>query len=314
MQTTLEPTVTNRDVEIIRYVHRYRLLKSRSHIVPLFGGSLHVLRRVKKLTEYGHLFSLPGRRPDQEAAYALGNKGSDLMASKFGAPRPKVDWPSQNRTLTVRHVEHTLFIADLMVAIELSCRQNRRVRYISPEEILEKYAPTSTRAKSRKVGGRPFEWRATVRQGEWRGTHYIEPDWMFGLEVAGSDEPNFFFLEADRGTMSVKPRREGNLDKSSIFKKMLLYWSSWQPKSASQRNAFEERFGIRNIRTLFAISTGARGAIRLEECIKANEFFGSGSSGTGLFLFAKKEVLLEAPDILRAPLMSGRRKEKTLVG
>ena len=310
MASTYFPT--GRDVEIIRYVHRYRLLKSRSHILPLFGESEHVLRRLQKLTEHGYLFRLPSRRPHEQAVYALGNKGSDLMASHFGAPRPKVDWPSQNRTITERHVEHTLFIADLMVAIELACGDG--VRYVSPEEILERYAPERTRNKAHEVGGKPFRWRIQVREGEWHGSHFIEPDWMFGLDIDGAPEPSFFFLEADRGTMSVKPTREGNLDKSSLFKKMLQYWSSWQPKSTSQRNAFEERFGIQNIRTLFALSTGARGAIRLEECMKANEFFGSGSGGTGLFLFAKKETLLEAPDILRAPLLSGRRKEKTLLG
>ena len=95
---------TARDIEIIRYVHSYRLLKSRSHLVALFGGSMHILRRLQKLAQYKYLYPL-SRKPAEEAVYAIGNAGADLLAHLFREPRPRVDWTAQNKTLTQKHVD-----------------------------------------------------------------------------------------------------------------------------------------------------------------------------------------------------------------
>ena len=304
---------TQRDIEIIRYVHSYRLLKSRSHLVALFGGSTHILRRLQKLARYKYLYPLP-RRPAEEAVYAIGNAGADLLAREFREPRPRVDWTAQNRTLTQKHVEHTLLIADVMIRIELACRGRENIRFISPEEILAKYAPKSTRLKAKHVGGKPFLWSVPlVYMGAWVGEKSIEPDRMFGIAFQDpSKETNWFFLEADRGTMVVKPQK-GNLHKSSIFKKQLQYWASWVTTPPAKANLYNERFGIHDIRTLFVLDTRARGELRLNKCIEANKHFSKGR-GTGLFLFTKAETLLEAPDILEAPFVSGQGKTRRLIG
>jgi hypothetical protein len=132
---------------------------------------------------------------------------------------------------------------------------------------------------------------------------------MFGLDRLGDNQdPNWFFLEADRQTMPVK---SNNLNRSSIFKKQLQYFESWNEGNSS--NLFEQQFGIRHIRTLFVLSTGYAGNKRLKRCIEVNKHFYDGD-GTGLFLSTNIESLLSAGDILTAPLSSGRGTEKTLLG
>lgn len=303
-------TPTERDIEIIRYVHSYRLLRSRSHLVELFGGSLHILRRLQKLAHYKYLNPLP-RRPHEETVYAIGNAGADLLSRRFGEPRPKVDWTAQNRSLTEKYAEHTLLISDVMISIEIACREREGVRFISPEEILSEYAPQTTRQEARRVGGKPFLWSVPIVYKGWRGEKSIEPDRMFGIAFEDSNkDTEWFFLEADRGTMVVKPQT-AHLHKSSIFKKQIQYWASAVP--APKENLYTKHFGIRDIRTLFVLATGARGDLRLNKCIEANKHFSNGQ-GTGLFLFTKIETLLEAPDILEARLISGRGEIRNLIG
>lgn len=291
--------LTGRDIEIIRAVERHRLLRSRSHIVPLFGGSLHVLRRLQKLTHHRYLYRLAGR-PYEEGIYAIGDKGSDLLNRRFNRPRPKVEWPAQNKTLTERHVEHTLLIADILVGIELACQNVSDVRYLDADSILERSASARVKERMRAVGGRPLHWRVRVRDGEWQGNTSIEPDGLFGIERSGKN--SYYFLEADRATMSVIPERP-RLDRSSIFKKMLQYWASWE-KDASGQNLISRHFGIADVRTLFVLATGARGNVRLERCLEANRHFYNGR-GTGLFLFTKEEAICNRTGVLRAPLITG---------
>ena len=297
-----------RDVEIIRYVRRYRLLRSRSHILPLFGGSRYLLRRLKQLYDHKYLYRLPNRRPHEEAVYAVGNAGADLLKNRLGWPRPSVDYTQQNRRLGPRFIEHTLFVADIMVAIELACRRCNDVRFISQHEIIEERAPRATRDQHWTVGGHPLRWPVSFGYESWSGRKSIEPDQMFGIATEDREEPNWFFIEADRQTMPVK---SANMNRSSIFKKLLQYFQSWD--SESESNRFEEQFGVQNVRVLFVLSTGYEGEKRLQRCLQVNKHFFDGD-GTGLFLFVKAETLLESDDILTCPLTSGRGQQKTLIG
>ena len=307
--------LTDRDIEIVRFVERFRLLRSRSHIVPLFGGSTHVLRRLQKLRKNQYLYELPGREPNEEAVYAIGNVGADLLNAEFNLPRPKVDYTQQNKTLGMRFIEHTLLVSDIIVAIILATRCRDDVRYISQEEIFREWAPRETRSKRYKVGAHPFRWRVKFSYKERTYRKSIEPDHIFGLAFPGQErKPNWFFLEADRQNMPVKSR---NMNRSSIFKKQLQYWESWQDNTWTETNLFKKHFGVSNIRTLFVLDTGYQGRQRLNRCIEVTRHFeeqAKGGEGMGLFLFANAETLLDADDILNAPLVSGRGDEKILLG
>lgn len=305
--------LTKRDIEILRYVERHRLLRSRSHLVPLFGGSLHILRRLQKLTAERYLYRL-SRRPHEEAVYAIGDKGSDLLHRRFGTPRPKVKWTAQNRTLTEHHVAHTLLIADVIVGVEFACRCRPDLRFVSAAEVIERHASRRVQSEAKEVGGRPLRWRVQVRDGAWSGTGSIEPDGLFGIEHASRQtggKTDWFFLEADRGTMSVIPEQP-RFDRSSLFKKMLQYHASAQKRLDGQ-SLTERLFGLPSVRTLFVLATGASGRVRLERCIEANRHFQAGR-GTGLFLFAESSAVLRATDVLASAITMGTGKETTLGG
>jgi hypothetical protein len=268
-----------------------------------------VLRRLKKLYENKYLYRLPGRTPYEQAVYGIGNKGADLLNTEFDLPRPNVDYTQQNKTLGPRFIEHTLLVADIVVNIILAARGREDVRYISQEEVLEEWAPKKTRQQHFKVGGRPFRWRVKFKYDGKTYRKSIEPDHFFGLDPADGREVNWYFLEADRQNMPVE---SGNMNRSSILKKQLQYFKSWKGKPSSNGNLLDSHFGISNVRTLFALATGYRGTKRLQKCIEANRHFRDGD-GTGLFLFANVETILEADDSLAAPLVSGRGDEKTLI-
>lgn len=300
--------LTDRDIEIIRQVERFRLLRSRDHIVPLFGGSKHILRRLQKLTENKYLYRLPERENNEQAIYAVGNAGANLLSERFDLPRPKVDYTQKSKDLGGWFIDHTLLVADIMVAIMQSARARDDICYISREEILMKWASEERRKQRFQVGEKPFRWWVSFSH---EGSDYrkgVEPDHMFALELP-DDRTEVFFLEADRQNMPVET---SDMDRSSILKKLLQYWESWQTPPFGDTNLFEEHFGIPNIRTIFALFTGHRGDKRLNRCIEANKRFFDGD-GTGLFLFANVETLLEADDILTAPLISGRGTEKLLI-
>ena len=291
---------TERDIAIVRRVHSHRLLRSRDHLVRLFGGSENILRRIQLLTKHKYLYTLK-RRQHEQAIYGLGNRGSDLLLERFGIPRPKVDWSAQNRDLKPRHIEHTLLIADIVVSVELACRQRRDIEYIPPEEILDG-APQITRSKQMKVGENPLSMRTRVwYRNEWsmRG---LTSDWLFGLRFPNTDDEVYFFLEADRGTMSVVAQ---NLSKASIIKKQLVYYHAWKKDRETRSSLYEKLFGIPDIRTLFVVDTGFSSTKRLQSFIEASKLITDGR-GTGLFLFVTKASLLNTDNILNVPLLNGR--------
>ena len=309
-ETTVPFRLTNRDVEIIRAVETHGLLRSRAHLWPLFGGSRHVSTRLKALTEASYLARLKGKAHEQ-AIYALGKQGGKLLRDRFAWPMPNAsNWAERYRRLTERHVEHTLLVADVLTGVEVACRARDGMRYVSKAEIIERYASEIVKRKAHEVNGKPMQWDVRVSSGEWRGRTRIEPDGVFGIEHQDTGKTSWFFLEADRGTMPVKPQRP-RLDRSSLFKKMLQYQSSWL-KDADGQNLTGRAFGLPDVRTLFALATGARGRVRLETCLEANRYFRNGK-GHGLFLFANRHTLLEADDILDALLVNGMGQEQTLM-
>src|SRR5687767_11991783 len=127
--------LTERDIAIIRYIHKHRFLRS-THIRKLIGGSPDtVLRRLQLLFHHGYL-DRPRAQIDyyrsgsQPIVYGLGNKGAKELKQRFGLEPDKVDWTSKNRTVNRFYLEHTLAVADVMVAVELACQNSNQARLI----------------------------------------------------------------------------------------------------------------------------------------------------------------------------------------
>jgi len=243
-----------------------------------------ITRRLRELYDAGYVdrpkaqmlaMAYADKRP---MVYALGNAGADLLADRFQLRLPDVYWTEKNRRVKERFVEHTLGIADFMVAMELACRAAGNIEIIPRETILAA-SPTNTRRREY-----PFRWQTRVHwSGEWQELAIV-PDAVFGLHYTDRPEGKnkaFFFVEIDRGTMPITRR---DLKQTSFARKLHSYADTFE------RKLHTEQFGIKNFRVL-TVTTGRERVKNMQEAFQAEV---GDSAPAGLFLFAEKGRAPEA--------------------
>ena len=271
--------LTERDHEIIRLVHRHRFLRSHQ-IVALIGGSPQPLsRRLQRLFHHGYL-----ERPraqlqyyecggSQTIAYGLGNKSCSLLQLN------PASWGEKNRAIGRMYLAHALLVSDVMVSLELACRQ-RGIRLVYEDEL---HLPVEA----------PLLWRVKIRDGTRLG---VIPDRVFALEYADQKrqvQRVYYLLEADRGTMPVI--RSG-LTQTSFYRKLIAYEATWTQK------IHQRRLGIHRFRVLAVTTVAARVKSLLEACSQLKR-------GHGLFLFADRTVLEK--DLFSAVWRRGKSSDTT---
>ena len=253
--------LTERDLEIIRLIHRHRFLRSHQ-IVMLIGGSAQQLaRRLQWLFHHGYLerpraqLQYYERHGSQSIVYGLGNKSGSLLQLH------PAEWGEKNRAIGRMYLAHALLVSDVMVALELACHQHG-VRLLHEDELnLPVVAPLS--------------WRVKLRDGTKLG---VIPDRVFALEYTDQDnevQRVYYFLEADRGTMPVIREK---LTQTSFYRKLLAYEATWANK------VHQRHLGIHRFRVLTVTTSAARVKSLLEACSRLQR-------GHGLFLFADESVL-----------------------
>jgi DNA-binding Lrp family transcriptional regulator len=272
--TTVAPTqLTERDRQIIRLVHQHRFLRSHQIIALLGGSPQQVSRRLKLLYHHGYLerpraqLQYYERGGSKSIAYCLGNKGGALLKQELGIAVHPDSWDEKNHVIGRVYFEHALFVADVMVAIELACRKRDGIKLLYEDQL----ALRSER--------QPFQWRVKTPGGIKLG---IIPDRVFALEYTDqNDQPQrvHFFLEADRGTMPVV--RSG-LTQTSFYRKLLAYEATWTQK------IHQRHLGIHRFRVLTVTTIAARVKSLLDACSQLKR-------GHGLFLFADRTVLEKDP-------------------
>lgn len=288
--------VTKRDLAIIELVYRYRLLNS-EHVVALVEGSSQVIRRGLQLLYHARYLDRPRVQvgefhrtlKPEPMVYALGNKGADLLAEYLGLPRRRIDWTAKNREIRGTFLRHTLMLAGILVAFEVSCRRHGNVRLVPWEEILDEKCPPETRKRKR-----PETWWVRIPGLE---EHAITPDAIFGLHYL--DRPkgrnhSYFFLEANRGTMPVKRR---TLAQAAIFRKLLLYHATAVQKLHTRR------FGFKTFRVLTVAASPDR--VRITSMIGATQEL---DSLERIFLFADEGSVLSG-DALSHQWLHGKKDE-----
>ena len=284
--TTVAPTqLTERDRQIIRLVFRHRFLRSHQIIALLGGSPQQVSRRLKLLYHHGYLerpraqLQYYERGGSRSIAYGLGNKGGALLKQELGIAVHPDSWDEKNHVIGRVYLEHALFVADVMVAIELACRKRDGIRLLHEDQL----ALHSER--------QPFQWRVKTQNGIKLG---VIPDRVFALEYTDQNaQPQrvYFFLEADRGTMPVV--RSG-LTQTSFYRKLLAYEATWTQK------IHQRHLGIHRFRVLTVTTIAARVKSLLEACSQLKR-------GHGLFLFADRTVLEK--DLFSAVWRRGKSSE-----
>ena len=236
--------VTARDTEILRMVNRHRFLCSQQ-IADLVGGSRQqVLRRLQALYHHGYV-ERPACQIDYyhegvsgSIAYGLASRGAAHLRRVDDTPFSSLDWTSRNRSVKRLFLEHALMVSDIMVALELACRQRGDLRLLIEHEIPLPAATRNERA--------PFQWPVTGSGKEKLG---VIPDRVFALEFGDKGERILCFLEADRGTMPVQRAKH---QASSIARKLHAYALTW--KTGIHRT----RFGISRVRVLTVTTSESR--------------------------------------------------------
>src|ERR1017187_7140177 len=253
--------LTERDKKIIRLIHRHRFLRSHQ-IIALIGGSAQNLsRRLQWLFHHGYLerpraqLQYYERSGSQTIAYGLGNKSGSLLQLNPAA------WGEKNRGIGRIYLAHALLVSDVMVALELACRQ-RGIRLLHEDEL---NLPVEA----------PLHWRVKIRDGTRLG---VIPDRVFALEYADQKrqvQRVYYLLEADRGTMPVVRQK---LTQTSFYRKLLAYEATWTNK------VHQRHLGIPRFRVLTVTTIAARVKSLLEACSQLKR-------GHGLYLFADQSVL-----------------------
>lgn len=282
--------LTKRDRDILRHVHRHRFLRS-SHLAALIGGSpQQLLRRLRLLYHHGFLerpraqIDYYHRGGSRCLAYGLGNQGAALMQQE----RTRSDWSAKNATIGRLFLEHALMVSEVMVALEVACRRNGRVRLLIGEDI-PLPAETSRQCE-------PFQWSVTLANRTKLG---VIPDRVFALEFL--DQPKdrnlvLCFLEADRATMPVARR---TLSRSSFYRKLLAYEATWT------QDLHRSRFGFQRFRVVTVTSGPQRVNSLVETCQRLER-------GQGLFLFTDLHSFQASPDVLAGEWRSGHGGNATL--
>ncbi len=276
--------LTSRDVEILKCFLRHRFLRS-DHIVALSTGSKQqVLRRLQRLFHHGYL-ERPTCQIDyyhsgsRRIAYGLDNKGAAWLKRELSLPHYKLDWKQKSQVGRL-FLEHALFVSDIMVAVELGCRNRKNIRLLSADDL---HIPNMHE---------PFQWQVEISHRQKIG---VIPDRVFGLEFNGKQ--SWYFVEADRGTM---PITRGNLGQTSFQRKLLAYEATWS------QNIHGARFGWQRFRVLTVTSSSQRVQGIKEAC----QFL---KHGHGLFLFLDAASLAKHDDILTIPWHTCRtEKQETL--
>ena len=275
--------ITERDIAILQAIARHRFLRS-THLATLFAEApgAKIVRRLHKLYHNGYL-----DRPRTQIDYhlqgggskpivcGLTNRGERLLAEHTGSN------PKRRDTKATRlFLDHTLEVADFMVALERSCQVRGDIRLIYPEEIL---ANASEKVKGQR---NPFMWETRVRWGGEEHRIHVAPDKVFGLEMRDGSS-RFYFLEADRGTMPVA---RSDLRRTSLLRKFLSYGATHHDRTHSHR------FGFGHFQVLFVVPSNDRAASCIETCRDC----GTGSGNRGLLLFSTHANLTDQASVLES--------------
>lgn len=281
--------ITERDLAIVRFVGDGRFRTSR-HIQAVFGHSQHILRRLTLLYRAGYL-----DRPRQQLevhvkdggsrphVYALGDRGARLLNEKCGASYPDVDWRHKNAEVGRAHIEHTLAISQMHVALHAGRAAHPDIEVIRADTLVDAFPRDKSTGKRRTDDKHPFLWKPTVRRNDATMVIPVNPDAAFAL--GSPTVTRYYFLhEADRGTMPVV---RADYTKTSIVRKFDAYLAGYRT------GLHATLFGWKSLRILFTTDKRDRAEHMRSALCKLTK----NPSERGLFYFAHADAIAPTVEI-----------------
>jgi Replication-relaxation len=274
--------LTDDDIAILRCIYRHRFVRA-DDLYRLFDNrSQDKLSRRLMLLFRNEFLDRPIAQVDryreggsQAIVYGLGNAGARYLKDVVGMPVGKTDWRSRNRTYARENLDHTLAVARFMIDLEIECRARADLELIRFEEIVA----TSPDATKRSVN--PGSWPVPMQWNGVRSSVHIAPDAIFGLRFMCGDGRklrSYFFVEIDRGTMTIVPTErvresEAFPYRATILRKLYAYADS------RRLRLHEKQFGMKAARIIFLTPSKAR----MEAMRAAAETHTPGAAGIFLF-------------------------------
>jgi len=182
-------------------------------------------------------------------------------------------------------LDHTLQVADVLIAFELASRQNGDVTFVPTGQLsLTNASPDSS----------PARWNVSFAGQEIT----VIPDAVFALDVArdvGRCERIYYFLEADRGTMPVIRKK---LNQTSLLRKLLAYEATWS------QGVHRTLLGVERFRVLTVATNRARVEHLRSACSRLQR-------GHGLFLFTDLAALHRSDDLFSLSWSTAKSSAQT---
>ncbi len=220
--------LSDRDVEILTWLHRYRYLRS-----PQLIGFVQPVSEKRFLERLGDLFHETGliARPKAQwrsfdarytpMIYELSRKGRCLLEDRGEVPDCATSLTRTGRQGAAIQFEHAMMIVDALVSVELATRAHSDQRFVPVDEILRR-AP-----EKNEIRGKALSIPITLRPGKHLPTlkaplfTHIVPDGLYGIEylVDGVKRYRFWALECE----NQSPQRRKNIGLSSLATKKAAY-------------------------------------------------------------------------------------------
>jgi hypothetical protein len=292
-------SLTPRDIQIVRFVYQYRLLRS-DQIIALLGdghSEKKILARLQSLFHAGYLDRPRNQLGFVEGGgsnrliYAPGRDGVALLADRREVD-PKVaalNWTDKNQSLKARSFAHLLLTNDIVISLVAHARNCPGI------EIIPRAAIIAAASDEQRARTNPTGWQVRL-DGSSEPTG-VFPDQMFGLRYLNLPDGrnrHYFFVEADTGTLAI--RRTGKRQ-TNIVDKVRAYnrtWVVWD-KAPELRP-----FSFPKFRVLFVTSSPER----VENMIERLQETFRDEGGANRFLFTDIETF-NAQRFFDVPWISG---------
>jgi Replication-relaxation len=260
---------TERDIEIFKLLVRFRYLPS-DYIHAFVGGNEKALgRRLNLLSRKPNLYLVRPHQQRQNAEanyrrliYQLDERGSRALRERGMPFLPK----SYHHNFA-----HELMVAQITASVELGTKDNRKIKLITwPEILVSANIPQATRDSPN-----PTAIRVTYSlRGESRSDEITADARPFGLERAIDGRRSYLFFPGIEADCATEPLDAGDLDRSSIAKKLAAY------AAIGETGIYRSHFGFPNFFVPFVTTNSVRMGSMMQLLDRL-----TGGRGSKMFLF-----------------------------
>ncbi|WP_457936140.1 replication-relaxation family protein [Mesorhizobium sp. 10J20-29] len=250
-----------RDVEIMRWLYRYRYLRQ-THLQALLNP-VSPKRLVERLGDLFHETGLINRPTFQAGSfdlrasptlYEITASGIEWLSTQNSLPHRAVTFSHRSRRSYSPQILHTMMIIEALLAIERTTLKTRGQRFVPVDEVLER-APASTR-----LARNPLAVPVILESGSKkspvrkRRQTMLIPDALYGIEylIDGEKRYRFWALECER----TSPAWRSSVDASSTSRKRAAY------DALIAVHAYRTQWGIPNLK-LHLIAAGAEAGVEV---------------------------------------------------